>query len=100
MTQVELPPAGELWTWTVQGFPPPSPPCARAGALETFVPYGVGYIDLDGEVLVEARLTTADPDELRIGCRFELVIVPLATDDDGDDLLTFAFQPCGAEVAP
>ncbi len=37
---------------------------------------GVGYIELPGEVRVEARLTVADPDELRIGMPMELTLCP------------------------
>jgi uncharacterized OB-fold protein len=47
----------------------------------------VGYVDLDGEVIVESRLTTPDPDELEIGLTMELVVVPFAS------ALTFAFAP-------
>jgi uncharacterized OB-fold protein len=47
----------------------------------------VGYLDLDGEVIVESRLTTADPDQLEIGLTMELVVVPFAS------ALTFAFAP-------
>src|SRR5687768_14771563 len=57
---------GTLWTWTVQCFPPKSPPYV-GGAPEAFEPYGVGYVELPGEVRVEARLTERDPARLRIG---------------------------------
>ena len=74
---------GTLYTWTVQGFRP-KPPYAGP---EEFEPYGVGYVELPGEVRVEARLTTADPDRLRIGMLMELVIVPFGGH------LTYAFAP-------
>jgi uncharacterized OB-fold protein len=79
---------GALWTWTIQCFPPKSPP--YAGAAEDFVPYGVGYVELPGEVRVEARLTESDPARLRIGMPMKLVLVP-APGDGG--ALTFAFSP-------
>jgi uncharacterized protein len=79
---------GTLWTWTVQCFPPKSPP--YAGAAEDFEPYGVGYVELPGEVRVEARLTEADPERLRIGMPMELVLVP-APGPGG--VLTYAFRP-------
>jgi uncharacterized OB-fold protein len=79
---------GTLWTWTIQCFPPKSPP--YAGTAEDFEPYGVGYVELPGEVRVEARLTEADPARLRIGMPMELVLVP-APGDGG--ALTFAFRP-------
>jgi len=74
---------GTLYTWTVQGFRP-KPPYAGP---EEFEPYGVGYVELPGELRVEARLTVADPDQLRIGMPVELVIVPFG------DKVTYAFAP-------
>lgn len=92
---VELGRRGTLWTWTVQGFPPKAPPFAGDADPKTFEPFGVGYVELPGEVKVETRLTVADPDRLEIGMEMELVIVPLTTDDDGNEVVTFAFQPVG-----
>ena len=80
---------GVLWTWTVQGFRPKSPP--YAGPAE-FEPYPVGYVELPGEVKVESRLVDVGTDGLRIGMPMELVIVPF-TLEVGDRVLTFAFRP-------
>jgi uncharacterized OB-fold protein len=90
---VELSRRGTLWTWTVQGFPPKSPPYAGSDDPATFQPFGVGYVELPGQVKVETRLTEADPDRLQIGMEMELVIVPLTTDAHGDEIVTFAFAP-------
>jgi uncharacterized OB-fold protein len=95
VVDVELANRGTLWTWTVQGFPPKAPPYAGAVDPETFEPYGVGYVELPGQVKVESRLTVADPDELQIGMEMELQIVPLAIDDAGDEVVTYAFAPAG-----
>lgn len=92
---VELSRRGTLWTWTVQGFPPKAPPYAGDADPKTFRPFGVGYVELPGEVKVEARLTESDPERLHIGMEMELVIVPLATDADGNEVVTYAFQPVG-----
>jgi uncharacterized protein len=83
---------GTLWTWTIQGFLPKNPPYAGKETAKEFKPYGVGYIDL-GDIKVEARLTTADPDVLRIGMPVEMVLIPFTTDDAGNDVVTFAFKP-------
>jgi len=96
---VELGRRGTLWTWTVQSYPPKSPPFAGNADPETFEPYGVGYIDIDGRLLVESRLTVADPDDLDIGMELEMVIDPLFVNDDGDEVVTFAFAPVGAPRA-
>jgi uncharacterized OB-fold protein len=55
------------------------------------VPFGVGYIELADEVKVETRLTEAHG--LRTGMDMELVLVPFRTDGDGNEVVTFAFQP-------
>lgn len=81
---------GTLWTYTTQNFRPPSPPY---DGPETFEPYSVGYAELAGELLVEARLTEPDPEKLRIGQDMRLTLVPYAVRDDGTQVMTFAFAP-------
>ena len=84
-----LAPRGELWTWTVQRFRPKTPPYTGP---EEFEPYGVGCVELPGECRVESILTTADPDELRIGMEMELTLIPVIG-ADGEQARTFAFGP-------
>lgn len=83
----ELATRGELWSWTIQCFAPKAPPYLPQ-AVEEFEPYGVGYIELPGEVRVEARLTESDPDRLRIGMPMELTLIPVP---GAPDKLTYAF---------
>ena len=85
-----LPRRGQLWGFTVQGVPPKEPYLAAAAA--SFRPFGVGYVDLDGELLVESRLVADDWRQLRIGMPLELVIVPFHEDASGS-ASTFAFAP-------
>jgi uncharacterized OB-fold protein len=82
---------GTLWAWTTQSFPPPPP--YRGPGGKDFVPFGVGYVELGGEIRVEARLTENDPEKLAHGMDMELVVVPFRTDDDGNEVVTFAFAP-------
>jgi uncharacterized OB-fold protein len=77
--------------WTTQGFPPGPPYAGPTGA--DFVPFGVGLVQLGEVVRVEGRLTENDPAKLAFGMPVELTMVPLLTDDDGDEVLTFAFAP-------
>jgi uncharacterized OB-fold protein len=86
---------GTLWSFTVQRFEPKPP----YDGPRPFRPYGVGYVELPGEVIVESRLTTANPDELEIGQAMELVVVPFRSGPDGHDTVTFAFRPV-SETAP
>jgi uncharacterized OB-fold protein len=89
VTERRLARRGTLWTWTVQCFPPKSPP--YAGDPGGFEPYGVGYVELPGEVRVEARLTEADPERLRIGMPMELVLISIPGGE------TYAFAPVEEE---
>ena len=89
--------SGRLWTWTVQRFVPKSPPYGRSETEESFVPYAVGYVDLDGDVRVEARLVDVSPSELRIGMELELTVVPLWEADSGEEIVVPAFRPATAE---
>jgi len=90
---VLLPRRGTLWSWTVQGFPPKNPPYIGTESPKDFKPYGVGYIQLADQVIVEGRLTVSDPAQIEIGMEMELVVVPFATDAEGREVLTYAFAP-------
>lgn len=91
MSDVLLPRRGTLVAWTTQGFPPGAPYKGPAG--KDFVPFGVGLVQLDDVIRVEGRLTENDPKKLEFGMDVELTMVPFATDDEGNELVTFAFQP-------
>jgi uncharacterized protein len=84
---------GTLWAFTTQQFRPPSPPYDGNDTDETFQPYALGYVELPGELLVQARFTESDPAKLRIGQQMELRIVPYTTREDGTEVLTYAFAP-------
>ena len=90
-----LPRRGTLWTWTVQRFPPKSPPYGRAVTDETFEPFALGYVDL-GDVRVEARLAVDGFDGLAIGMELELTLLRLWDADGDDEVVVPAFRP----VAP
>jgi uncharacterized OB-fold protein len=88
MSPHTLPVSGRVWSWTLQAFPPKPPYRPPAGGYQ---PYHVGYVDL-GEVLVEARLEVSRP-EIRIGLPVRLTTVPAYQEEDGTEVLTFAFRP-------
>jgi uncharacterized OB-fold protein len=83
---------GTLWTWTRQRYQPKNPPYIGREQASEFVPYGVGFVELP-EGRVEARLAGDVNQELRIGMPMELTVVPFTTDEDGTDVLTYAFRP-------
>ncbi len=57
------------------------------------MPFGVGVVELPEGVRVIGRLTESDPEALATGQPMELRIVPLHTDADGNDVVTYAFAP-------
>jgi len=95
VTTTPLSRTGTLWTWTRQRFQPKNPPYAGREAPNEFQPYGVGYIELP-EGRIEARLTVGVDEELRIGMPMELTVVPFATDEDGTEIMTYAFTPANS----
>ena len=88
--QVALSRTGTLWSYTIQRYRPKSPPYKGP---EAFRPWAVAYVELPGEVIVESRLTTADPKELKIGMEMEMTIIPFREDEKGNEVVTFAFKP-------
>jgi uncharacterized OB-fold protein len=95
MEQLLLPRTGTLVSWTTQGFMP-SIDYLDDPSGKSFVPFGVGLVQLDDVVRVEARLTESDPAKLDFGQEVELRILPLYTNSEGDEILTFAFAPTGS----
>jgi uncharacterized OB-fold protein len=86
--RVELSSLGVLWAWTAVTAPPP-------GYMGD-TPFGIGVVELPEGVRVITRLTVSNPALLSRGQAMELCVVPLHTDADGNDVVTFAFAP----VAP
>lgn len=76
---------GTLWSWTAVTAPPPG----YAGEI----PYGMGVVELPEGIRVITRLTESDPSRLSLGQPMTLHIVPLHIDDEGRDVVTYAFSP-------
>jgi uncharacterized OB-fold protein len=88
---IELSTEGTLYTYTTQEFPPPLPYKGNRSP-EVFQPYIVGFIELDGKVLVEALILGATAAELRIGQKMVSTTTTFET-EAGEQFLTYAFQP-------
>ena len=84
VAEVELGPDGRLWAWTAVTAAPPG----YRGA----VPYGFGVVELGEGLRVITRLTESDPAKLHEGQPVRLQLVALHQDDDGRDVLTWAFE--------
>jgi len=84
VAEVLLSPAGTLWAWTAVTAAPPG--------YRGDVPYGFGVVELPEGLRVLTRLTEGDPTKLLFGQEVHLQLVPLHTDDEGRDVLTWAFE--------
>jgi len=90
--QIHLKREGKLWAYTVQRFPPKSPPFLGVNSPDEFKPYVVGYIELEGQVIVESRIETDDLDALELGQDMVLTTIDLARGDGEGHFMTFAFK--------
>ncbi len=83
---------GTLWSYTIQRYRPKSPPYAGPVA---FKPWPVGYIMLNEETIVEARLSDVAFEDIQIGMK--LVMTPVRLDPDAADSPHIpAFVPASA----
>jgi uncharacterized OB-fold protein len=80
---VELAGPGVLWAWTAVTASPPG--------YEGDIPFGMGVVELPEGIRVITRLTESDPSALAEGQPMELRVVPLHRNEDGDDVITYAF---------
>jgi uncharacterized OB-fold protein len=92
MSEVVLPRRGTVVTWTTQGFLP-HPGFAGGQTPDTFEPFAVGLVQLGDVVKVEGRLTETDPDKVRFGMEVEVTMFPFFVDEDGSEVMAFAFAP-------
>ena len=67
-----------------------------AARLVGEIPYGIGVVEFPEGIRVIGRLTESNPAALVSDQEMELEVVPLCTDDDGNDVVTYAFSPVGA----
>lgn len=91
MEKVELVCWGMLWMWMVQGFLFKLLFYVGDVDLVMFVLFGIGYIELLGQVKVEVCLIENDLVKLKIGMEMELMFVLLIMDVDGNIVMTFVF---------
>ncbi|MEV5646767.1 OB-fold domain-containing protein [Nocardia sp. NPDC052254] len=86
---------GVLWSWTSQGFRPKEP---FAGNLlgAGGEPWYVGLVEIGGKIRVESLLTGVGEGDLQIGMPLRLTVIPVRTDDSGETIAAFAFEPAAA----
>jgi uncharacterized OB-fold protein len=70
----------------------PKPPYRSAESAETFLPFGIGYVELPGALRIETRLVENDPERLEIGSEMELMFYEHCRDSDGTAVINYAFR--------
>ncbi len=80
-----LPDRATLWLWTAVTAPPPG----YTGP----VPFGFGVVELPVGLRIVTRITEADPAALEAGMAMRLVADVVAVDDDGTEVVAWAFAP-------
>ncbi|MCP9272599.1 Zn-ribbon domain-containing OB-fold protein [Mycolicibacterium arenosum] len=90
LTQVPLARRGTLWSYTENRYAPPPP----YPSPDPFEPFAVAAVQLADEGLiilgkvVEGTLAA----DLKIGMEMELTTMPLFTDDEGVERITYAWK--------
>ena len=79
---------GKVWSYTVAHQAPP-------GAIVQ-APYVIAQVELPEHVLVHTLVTECEPQDVAIGMEVELTPVRVGEDDQGRDLVAFAFRPAAA----
>jgi uncharacterized protein len=80
-----LPDRGTLWAWTAVTTAPPG--------YRGPVPFGFGVVELTDGLRVVTRITEADPAVLAFATTMRLVADVIAVDDDGTEVVAWAFAP-------
>jgi uncharacterized OB-fold protein len=80
-----LPDRATLWAWTAVTAAPPG--------YTGRVPFGFGVVELTGGLRVVTRITEADPAALTFAMAMQLVADVIAVDDDGTEVVAWAFAP-------
>lgn len=88
---VLLPATGKLWSWTVQRFAPKHP--YDGPSDDTYQPFGVAYVQLGEELIVEGRIAQVPPPQLAIGQAMQVVRTVYTRDAQGRPVETYAFAP-------
>ena len=83
LERVPLSAKGQLYTYTIIGYPPPG----------LTAPYAIGYVDLPEGVRVFSILTEWDQRGLKVGMEVELVLDKFRDDKEGNEILTYKFRP-------
>jgi uncharacterized OB-fold protein len=78
---------GKIWTYTNCCYAPPG------GGYKGKVPFGLGLVALDEGIIICTRINETDTSKLKVGMETELMLETLYTDDEGNDVVCFTYNP-------
>jgi uncharacterized OB-fold protein len=81
-------PRGKIWSCARQDYEPPAP----VQYDKPFEPYAMAIVDLDDGLRVLGRIATDDPLSVAPDMDVELVVAPLAHDEDGNEIVSWQFR--------
>jgi len=90
MEEVILSRQGKLYGYTIIRNRPPGD---YKGQDNPFVPFATGLVELPEGLIILSRLTQCDLDSLNSGMDMKLTIEKLYEDEQGNEVLTYAFKP-------
>ena len=80
--------AGELASYTIMYYMPPPP----FKTQEDITPYTIGMVEFPEGIQVCGIVVGCEPDELKVGAKVETTTFTLYQDEEGQDVVTWAFQ--------
>ncbi|MCF8095682.1 MAG: OB-fold domain-containing protein [Desulfobacteraceae bacterium] len=85
---VLLSPKGKLDTYTIQHYMCPPP----FKTDHEIAPYGIGLVEFPEGIRIAGIIMETDLDSLELGMEMEVFDYPLYKDEDGNDVVTWAFR--------
>ena len=87
---VALSTRGKVWSYTENRYPPPSP----YPASDPFEPFAIAAVELadEGLIILGKVVDGTLAADLKVGIEMELTTMPLYTDDDGVERVTYAWR--------
>ena len=85
LVEVPLSTRGKIWTYAV----------ARMAPAESLIPapFIIAQVQLPEKVLVKTIVDNCDPDAVAIGMDVEFTLKKVGQDEEGHDIVAFAFKP-------
>jgi uncharacterized OB-fold protein len=88
MEEASFGPRGKIWSCARQDYEPPPP----VQYDKPFQSYAMAVVDLDDGLRVLGRIATDDPLSVDPDMAVQLVVEPLAHDEDGNELVSWQFR--------